>query len=46
MNLETASYLHGTIAVLFCLQSYIHIHSSFGTNFVTGQARELHLCER
>ena len=24
---------------------YTFIHSSFGTNFMTGQARELHFCE-
>jgi len=35
-----------TITALFCSQSYIHIHSSFGTNFMTGQARELHFYER
>jgi hypothetical protein len=34
-----------TIPVLFCLQCYIHIHSAFDTNFMTGKARELHLCE-
>ena len=34
-----------TTGVFFCLQSYINIHSSFGTNFMAGQVRELHFSE-